>query len=859
MKVLALHNFYKTVPREKEQDVNERISYLIRVLREYHNNFDAIPTGLGFKRVESISQRIYKFKVHGDRVLCSKAEYLHPNIEKEYKDSLILLEYCNHDSQIKVAKRRDFAKQITKGELLPEEAIIITEADKKEHILDYTLNAPTTIIKNIDVDNEQLVNIFGEEGNFYYLDPEQKSLVNNIDKGQFVFGSAGSGKTTISVYKIIQFLESKRESPESKIAYFTYSNKLKEQTKTLFEKMAKEIYGFERKDFQDKVEFQTVEEYLEQHNPLAGKIVTYEKFKEWYESQNNLSRFDPTGLWKERRGIFQGMIGPSWQNSFELPTRNFHKDTLNYLKQKNYIEWNYQTFRLSVELNKICSSIQAEFGSSEPFRNNVISEYNKQIASKKELSEDEYYHLKDRDSLYYGEERNKVVTIFKRFDTYMESLKGKGFYEEGKIVRSALQNVFPTYDYIIIDEVQDLTEIQVYYLYQLLKSKYNVFVCGDFHQTINPTFFHVGRIESIFRFLGGIDNYSTGKLEKNYRSSKNIVDFANEISLLRKESIATNEELNYTEKPLRGETRNPYLFRGDKALLWDYVKDKSYLYIVVGNERTKTELIKSFPDLESRIMTVSEIKGIENKYIITYNIFSDNNKQWTDIFAKLNSPTKLKSEVYRYYFNLAYVSITRARDGLGMIEDDLPETASNWLKEKVDVITKFDIQQLGLQEQSSSGDMLENAFHLEQGENFDQAIATYKTVINSENLDLIKAAEKGIKRCQLKKDCKLTKDYAFCGKQLLELKEYDEAIPYLQRGKDAKALLKAILLSNYVERYDLNKEMEGLETNPLKILIEMNDERLTKRFILNEIDPFKHQYHELVRKSGKVVVLSAKS
>lgn len=856
MKLLLTDRFYKTVPKGKEQVVNKRISYLIMALEENHCNFEAVPNGLGLRKVESVNPRIYKFKISGgDRILCSKGEFINPNIEKEYKNSLVLLEYSNHDSQIRDAKNRNFSNQELSVRALPKQDVSDPIVVQKNRIHNYSLNAPTTIIKNIHVDKEQLINVFGDEGNFYYLDSEQKKLVDITDVGQFVFGSAGSGKTTISVYKIIQFLERAKDS-KAKIAYFTFSNKLKEQTETLFGKIATDIYNIEQSDFKDKVEFYTVEEYLEKTAPLDGKIITYEKFKVWFETQNSSSRFDPVGLWKERRGIFQGMIGADWQHSMDLPARQFDNEILDYLSGKDGIEIdkNNATFRLRIEMNAICSLIESEFGDSESFRSKITSEYNQQISSKKELPLTEYYSLKDRDSLYLGDERKKAVNVFKRFGTYVkQKLQREGLYEEGDLVRSAIQNSFPVFDYVIIDEVQDLTEIQVYYLCQLLKQKSNVFVCGDFHQTINPTFFNVGRIESIFKFLGGLDNFEKGKLEKNYRSSKNIVEFANAVSLLRKESIATKEDFNYIEKPLREGTRKPYLFKGDKDSLWNYVKDKSYLYVVVGTEQTKQQLKEEFPDLESRIMTVTEIKGIENRYIITYNILSDHKKQWREIFTQLKSKTKLKSEVYRYYFNVVYVSITRARDVLGMVEDDLPESVSNWLMDKVEVMPKFDVHLLGLQEQSSFNDQLKNAVQLEHSEIFDQAIATYKIVIKSENETLKNVAEIGIKRCEAKKECKSTKDYALCGERLLALNEYDEAIQYLQKGKNAKALLRAILLSNSTERYDLNKEMDRFKTNPLKVLVEMNDEKLTTRFVINEINPFEHQYNELVRKSSKLV------
>lgn len=703
LKLLIHNKFFKSVPKEKEKLINERISYLIKGLEKSNFNFEGVPEGLGLKKVESVTPTIYKFKIDkGNRILCSKGEILYPSIEEEYKKSLVLLEYTNHNSQIRTAKNRDFAKHEPLKNTVRGDAIQGTESSSTETELD--VGNQITIIKNIQLNSEKLVDVFGEEGNFYRLDSSQEELVKINDKGQFVFGSAGSGKTTISVYKIIQFLQSAKK-PHAKIGYFTFSNRLKEQTERLFEKLAIELVGLNRSDFKGKVEFHTIKEYLEQTSSINGKIITYEKFKEWFDVVKVSSTpFESSGLWKERRGILQGMIGSNWQYTIELPVKDFIKKILISLNKNGAIQFhkNETVFTLAKELNAICEHVERGFGDSNSFRDTIINAYNKQIAAKKQLTDAEYYNLKDRDSLYFGDDRKRVINLFKQFQDYQnQELRRKGFYEEGEIVRTALLTCRPIFDYLIIDEVQDLTEIQVYYLCQLLKSKNNVFICGDFHQTINPTFFNDGRINSIFGFLGGIDQFERGTLQKNYRSSENIVEFANKIAELRQKSVTTKQEYDYSETPMRGMTRNPFLYMGDKKALWEYVKDKSYLSIVVGSDETKRKLINQFPDLKLRVMTVTEIKGIEKKYILAYNIFTDFKQQWEKIFNQLNAESKLKSEMYRYYFNVIYVAITRARDVLGIVEDELPFKVKDWLLEHVEVISRFDIRALGLQELST--------------------------------------------------------------------------------------------------------------------------------------------------------------
>jgi DNA helicase II / ATP-dependent DNA helicase PcrA len=854
LKLLVQEKFYKTVPKEKKKEVNERITYLMGALEKNNFTFEGLPEGLNFIKVESVSPTIYKFNVDkGNRILCSKGEILYP-ANPEYGKSLVLLAYTNHDSQIRMAENKDFSKQEPIQRIVNKEGLQSTNSDKEETILD--LYNQITTIKNITVDPEKLIDLFGEEGNFYRLDSNQEALVRITEKGQFVFGSAGSGKTTISVYKIIQFLQLTKDT-NAKIGYFTFSNRLREQTERMFEKIATELMGYDWSDIKGKVEFHTVKEYLEQTSSMNGRIITYEKFKEWFDAvKAGSSSFDSAGLWKERRGILQGMIGSNWQYTVELPVKDFNKAILNKLNETDNIQFHAKEtcFTLNKELNAICNEVEKAFGNSVDFRNKIINAYNRQIAAKKQLTEDDYFNLKDRDSLFLGEDRKKVMNLFKQFQDYQnQELRRNRFFEEGEIVRSALLNSSAIFEYLIIDEVQDLTEIQVYYLCQLLKSKNNAFICGDFHQTINPTFFNVGRIKSIFGFLGGTDQFEEGTLQNNYRSSESIVEFANKMAELRQKSVTTKQEYDYAETAMRGPTRKPYLFMGDKDALWEYVKDKSYLFIVVSSDQTKKQMINQYPELKLRVLTVSEVKGIEKKYIVTYNILTEYKQQWEEIFTQLDSESKLKSELYRYYFNVVYVAITRARDVLGMVEEDLPEKAKEWLLDQVDVIPKFDIRALGLQEVSTIDDFFKEAIEHEENENYELAIPAYENIILKGDPSLMEAAEKGRKRCLIKNEFQLNGDYALCGEQLLELKEYEESIKYLQKGKNAPALLKAILLSNSIERYDINKEMERLKTNPLTELVLMNDERLTTRYLIREVEPFQHQMNELVRKSNKIV------
>jgi len=87
------------------------------------------------------------------------------------------------------------------------------------------------------------------------------------------------------------------------------------------------------------------------------------------------------------------------------------------------------------------------------------------------------------------------------------------------------QSMEDSYDYIMVDEFQDTNSINL----EIIKliSNNNLFVVGDFRQGIYG--FINANIDNILNFNEMFDNVETIELQENFRSTKNIVDFANKI------------------------------------------------------------------------------------------------------------------------------------------------------------------------------------------------------------------------------------------------------------------------------------------------------------------------------------------
>ncbi|MFW5916378.1 MAG: hypothetical protein ACOCTM_02775, partial [Bacteroidota bacterium] len=90
----------------------------------------------------------------------------------------------------------------------------------------------------------------------------------------------------------------------------------------------------------------------------------------------------------------------------------------------------------------------------------VITGYN---IDKPYMSEEEYLNLGVKQSIFIEEERKQAYELFKK---YVQFLKENGYYDINIISHQWLPLCKPRYDFIVVDEVQDFTNIQLYLILQ---------------------------------------------------------------------------------------------------------------------------------------------------------------------------------------------------------------------------------------------------------------------------------------------------------------------------------------------------------------------------------------------------------
>ena len=65
-----------------------------------------------------------------------------------------------------------------------------------------------------------------------------------------------------------------------------------------------------------------------------------------------------------------------------------------------------------------------------------------------------------------------------------------------KFVVYRVQKIKPAYDFVVIDEVQDITAIQLYLILSSLSQSGQFLMCGDANQIVHPNFFSWAKVKN---------------------------------------------------------------------------------------------------------------------------------------------------------------------------------------------------------------------------------------------------------------------------------------------------------------------------------------------------------------------------
>jgi hypothetical protein len=387
------------------------------------------------------------------------------------------------------------------------------------------------------------------------------------------------------------------------------------------------------------------------------------------------------------------------------------------------------------------------------------------------LFRQEYLNLGVKQSIFSQAEREKVYDLFEKYLAYM---KDNNYYDANILSWEYLHKVTPTYNFVVVDEVQDLTNIQLQIILKSLHHPNQFILCGDSNQIVHPNFFSWSKLKSFFYQQEAHETPSEliRILNTNYRNSPEITEVANRILKLKTARFGSiDKESNYLVRS-NAHNQGVVLLLNDDAKLTRELNHKT-------RQSTRFAVIVMHPDEKVRarqhfqtplVFSIQEAKGLEYDNIILYNFTSNDEERFKEIcrgvthedlvgelhYARTKDKSDKSLEIYKFHINALYVAVTRAVKNIYMVESHPKQSLFDLLGLKLWQSTLSLAQQgSSLEEWREEARKLELQGKQEQAEEIRTQILKLKSVpwdiLVGDKLQELehKALEKGDKKAKL--------------------------------------------------------------------------------------------------------------
>lgn len=472
--------------------------------------------------------------------------------------------------------------------------------------------------------------------NIPVLDDRQRALVEIENQNVLVQGVAGSGKTNVCLSKIL-FVMGKNYS--GKILYTTFSRALLLDTKSKIDIFKNSIEDFIDDYLHGKLIFLDRDHIKATENRLGIKLV--------YGAENIVKQLNRAVEFLQSHVDFC-LIEDLYRAS--APAEFLMSD------EKVFIE---------KFLNKFADhQLRTRLGRIKDLPSSIIYKEIYGLVCGSDSSEPmlSFSQYVERREGSFG--RGECETIYEVAKRYLEFQKTQNYEDNNTISRKLLQNIknIPKYSLAIVDEVQDLTQINLTLLHEI---SLKMFCVGDALQMINPSYFSFAYLKNL---MYREDVTDVAELEYNYRNNKKISEIVNKLSDLNTAWFGTHSFVLHSKSIEQDSVTNVIYVEGSafaKKLQSERFENFTILVTDMQEKQRVKQLFK-----RQEVLTISEVKGLERDTVLLYNILSSNAAKWQSL-QRLNLSHKTADEnsVYRYYFNLFYVGVSRAKHNIIVLEE----------------------------------------------------------------------------------------------------------------------------------------------------------------------------------------------
>lgn len=506
------------------------------------------------------------------------------------------------------------------------------ENQKLLRIIDSSINIDDDVLQEVlaSESSEKMKNIVTT------IQQEQNSVIRNTkDKHLIVQGIAGSGKTSVALHRIAFLLYKIKNLSSDKVLIFSPNQIFTEYISNVLPELGEE-----------NTLQTTFHDYLSKKIKEYKKVESYIDFlNRYYLGENNYTQLQK---YKESNEIIKDM-----------------EDFVTHLENETF-------FKKGFTENKVYTYTKEELNDLFHHRYSSVPFFERIDAMALKFSENNYngrkikkatYHKLILEALDFKKDYKTILQLFYKSSFFKENIPESSIkklndtkmiaYDDALLLiyLKGLMESFPYEAYIeqvVIDEAQDYSYLQYVILSKIFK-KASFTLLGDVNQNINP-FYHYESLNEISSIFNG--KYI--ELTKTYRSSEEIIEYANQIldlhhvcAIRKKDNkpvIVRNNSDHLIEdiKTLKGKYKSLAIITKNALIakkLYDSLKEEFALsYVAINTEEFRKDFV---------IIPAYLAKGLEFDSVLVYqdkeNFFTDKEKKLYYVAV-----TRAQHELYIY-------------------------------------------------------------------------------------------------------------------------------------------------------------------------------------------------------------------
>ena len=301
------------------------------------------------------------------------------------------------------------------------------------------------------------------------------------------------------------------------------------------------------------------------------------------------------------------------------------------------------------------------------------------------LSREDYRALGVRQTIFPAQQRDQLYDLFEKYRAWLADAK---LYDLNLLAQDWLALAAPRYDFVMVDEVQDLTTAQLALVLKTLKNPEGFMLCGDSNQIVHPNFFSWSQVKTLFWSDPQLaQRQELRVLTANFRNGPQTTRLANTLLKIKHRRFGSiDRESNFLVETVGGELGQVALLTDKDAAKRELdrkIRQSTQFAVLVMRDEDKAAAREYFST--PLLFSIHEAKGLEYENIVLYRFVSGHRREFAEVAAgvslqdladdtldyrRARDKSDKSLEVYKFFVNALYVALTRAVKNLYLIESD---------------------------------------------------------------------------------------------------------------------------------------------------------------------------------------------